>query len=96
LRKLRIGNARERRVLAYMMQFNLILHYVQGHIHVSSDYLARWPAEMTEGEQVTWQSKDDDVLDDYLFTVTTNEIDPHADDGVGQWQAYFINSPSEI
>jgi len=50
---------------------------------------------MTEGEQVTWQSKDDDVLDDYLFTVTTNEIDTHADDGVGQWQAYFINSPSE-
>jgi hypothetical protein len=92
LHKLRMGNARERRLLAYLMQFDLVLHFLSGKTNSSADYLSRFQAEMPEGERVRWQSKDDDVLDDYLFAINTEEQDENSEEGVGQWYAYLVNT----
>ena len=41
LQKLKIGNARQRRLLAYLQLFDLHLHFIPGVKHCSADFLSR-------------------------------------------------------
>jgi hypothetical protein len=95
--QLKLGNARERRMLAFLQSFDIRLHYLKGSKHTSADYLSRLSSELTPAEKVEWQSSDsDDYLDDLLFSVTS-QMSATTDDRTEMtnkraWQVYLLGS----
>jgi hypothetical protein len=70
-----LGNARQRRLLAYLQQYDIELHYIKGSQHKSADFLSRLPEELSEAERVQWAPSDKDDLDDYLLNISSeNEV----------------------
>ena len=96
LQTLRGGNGRERRLLAYLMQFNLKFHYLQGAQHASSDYLSRWMADCDEKELAELIEPPEDVIDDILFNIShekTQQVsDNEKDSHVGEWMLYSLTN----
>jgi hypothetical protein len=96
--KLKIGNARERRMLAYLQQFNLFLHYIKGSTHVSADILSRISSELSEAERIQWEAPSNDFIDEFLFSIRSEDDaltpQPSHDIGERQWELYLITSQS--
>ena len=98
--KLKVGNARERRMLAYLQQFNLYLHFIKGSEHRSSDFLSRIGCDLSPAEKVLWKSEDnDDFLDDFLFSITSDNNDKNMQHtsgaDVSQWKVYLCQELNE-
>ena len=98
LQTLRAGNGRERRLLAYLMQFDMKLHYLKGPLHTSSDYLSRWMKDSTETELAELRAPDENILDDIIFNINeaNNEIDTEGDIHVGEWMLYSLTNHKEV
>jgi hypothetical protein len=93
---LRIGNARERRLLAFLQMYDLQLHYCPGNKHVSSDFLSRFISDLPPAQRVEFQPPNDEqAIDDYLFAVSTEATQPSeqfSQTSVQQkWTAYLID-----
>ena len=69
---LKLGNARQRRMLAYLQGFNLTLHYTKGKLNCA-DYLSRLEEYLDQGEKISWLPPSDADLDEYLLSVKTLE-----------------------
>jgi hypothetical protein len=81
LQKLKIGNARQRRLLAYLQLFDLRLHYCPGSKHISSDFLSRLSQIniLSPGETIAWLAPDKEFLDEYLFAIHSEDKSGHED-----------------
>ena len=93
---LRIGNARERRLLAFLQMYDLHLHYCPGNKYVSSDFLSRFISDLPPAQKVEFQPPDDQqAVDDYLFAVSTESAQPSEqisqNNSQQKWTAYLID-----
>ena len=96
LQKLKIGNARQRRLLAYLQLFDLHLHFIPGVKHCSADFLSRLSQIdiLSPGETIEWLAPDKEFLDEYLFAVhsevnTGNEDNRSECDECGDCSLYM-------
>jgi hypothetical protein len=97
----KVSNPRERRLLAYLQQFQLYIHYCKGSKHISADNLSRLPAELPAAERVSWSKStqaDDRIIDDYLFSVSDQVQDndimrQSSNASERQWTVYEMNDP---
>ena len=99
--QLKLGNARERRMLAFLQSFDIYLYYLKGSSHTSGDYLSRLSSELTPAEKVEWQSAEsDDYLDSLLFNVTlsSNENNSETTNDVNRrdWRLYVLGSEQNL
>jgi hypothetical protein len=93
---LRIGNARERRLLAFLQMYDLHLHYCPGSKHVGSDFLSRFISDLPPAQRIEFQPPDDQqAIDDYLFAVSTEATQPSEqfsqNNDQQKWTAYLID-----
>jgi hypothetical protein len=93
---LRIGNAHERRLLAFLQMYDFHLHYCPGSKHVGSDFLSRFISDLPPAQRIEFQPPDDQyAIDDYLFAVSTEarqrreQFSPN--NGQQKWTAYLID-----
>jgi hypothetical protein len=96
--KLEFSNPRERRLLAYLQQFSIHVHYCKGSKHMSADYLSRLPADLPPAERVLWTKtteEDERIIDNYLFAVGLNDAKIDAQNTSNateqQWTLYLMN-----
>jgi hypothetical protein len=93
---LRIGNARERRLLAFLQMYDLHLHYCPGAKHVGSDFLSRFISDLTPAQRVEFQPPNDqDAIDDYLFAIHS-QLPQQTESGANSttqrsWSVYFVD-----
>jgi hypothetical protein len=93
---LRNGNARERRLLAFLQMYDLHLHYCPGTKHVGSDFLSRFISDLPPAQRVEFQPLDDqDAIDDYLFAIH-NQLPQQTESGANSttqrsWSVYFVD-----
>ena len=76
--KWRCVNARERRLITYLMQFRLRIKYIRGCNNASADYLSRMYQDMSEEDRAQFlpeQAEQDDFIVPISEYRLTNEID---------------------
>ena len=76
--KWRCVNARERRLITYLMQFRLRIKYIRGCNNASADYLSRMYQDMTEEDRAQFlpeQAEQDDFVVPISECRLTNEIE---------------------
>ena len=95
--KLKFSNPRERRILAFLQQFDLHLHFCSGSRLVGPDMLSRLPGELPAAERVQWTKStedDDTIIDQYLFSIASATSEPDAGGPATQkqWKAYILHT----
>jgi ribonuclease HI len=73
---LRAGTPRQRRLIAYIQNYPIYVHYIPGKMHKSADFLSRLPEMLSDGEKVQWQPRCEDEIDSFLMAVTTVDVEP--------------------
>jgi len=64
-------NSRQRRMITYLMQFDLTIRYIRGSRNVTPDYLSRLFTNVPEQERLKHDPKPIQEEDDFLFAVST-------------------------
>jgi Reverse transcriptase (RNA-dependent DNA polymerase)/RNase H-like domain found in reverse transcriptase len=74
LQKLKIGNARQRRLLAYLQLFDLRLDFCPVKKH-AADFSSRLTQIdiLSPGETIEWLAPDKEFLDEYLFAIHSDD-----------------------
>jgi hypothetical protein len=78
-RTLRAGTPRQRRLIAYIQNYPIYVHYIPGKMHKSADFLSRLPQMLSDGEKLQWQPRGEDEIDSFLMAVTTVDVQPPSD-----------------
>jgi hypothetical protein len=72
---LRAGTPRQRRLIAYIQNYSIFVHYIPGKMHKSADFLSRLPEMLSDGEKVQWQPRREDEIDNFLMAVTVTDVE---------------------
>jgi len=67
-------NARQRRMLAYLMQFNLSIRYIRGSRNMLADALSRIFQDASKQERKDFEPKYMHEIDDFILPVTTRSV----------------------
>jgi len=67
-------NARQRRMLACLMQFNLSIRYIRGSRNMLADALSRVLQNASKQERKDYESKCMHEIDDFILPVTTKSV----------------------
>ena len=71
LLNLKLGNARQRRMIAYLQNYDITMHYTKGKI-ICADYLSRLDEYLDDGERVQWLPPSEEDIENSLFTIKDN------------------------
>jgi hypothetical protein len=69
------GNPTQRRLIAYIQNYSIYVHYIPGKMHKSADFLSRLPEMLSDGEKVQWQPRREDEIDNFLMAVTAADVE---------------------
>jgi transposase InsO family protein len=71
---LRAGTPRQRRLIAYIQNYSIFVHYIPGKMHKSADFLSRLPEMLSAGEKVEWQPRPEDEIDNFLMAIAGTDV----------------------
>jgi transposase InsO family protein len=71
---LRAGTPRQRRLIAYIQNYSIFVHYIPGKMHKSADFLSRLPEMLSAGEKIDWQPRPEDEIDNFLMAITATDV----------------------
>jgi hypothetical protein len=68
------GDARQRRLIAYIQNYSIFVHYIPGKMHKSADFLSRLPEMLSDGEKIDWQPRPEDEIDNFLMAIAATDV----------------------
>ena len=80
----KVTNARQKRMIAYIMQFNLSLVYIRGSRNLLADALSRLFQDSSVQERVEHQATYMHTIDDFVLPVVTRSTQRKLQDGKDQ------------